>query len=245
MKPFVVRHISNERLAVNKTRKVWMLFLAVILVSLAAIPKAWSDENNPPKERTLRVQGEGKITAVPDQSEMEFQVSEDGTEVEDVSSLVQSKIEKIFKTIKSFDVPDKDIQTIDYTVGPKTKYVKGESIRIGYSVSTRIKVVVRKMDLTGKILKAVIQDGVTTIDGPYFSFSNPSQLKIEALQAAVQDANAKAEAIAKTAEVDLGKVFSISQTSLSMPTNRQRIGYAGGLESQRGGHTSAHCHGRK
>ena len=199
------------------------LFLAATLL---AIPKVWSDENNSSKERTLKVQGEGKITAVPDQSEMEFQVTEEGTEVEDASSLVQAKTEKIFKTIRSFGISDKDTQTLDYTVGPKIKFNKGESQKVGYTVSTRIKVIVKNMNSTGKILKAVIQDGVSTIDGPYFSFSNPAPLKIEALKVAVDDAHAKAVAIAQTADVVLGKVFSISQTSLTMPTNRQRFGYS-------------------
>ena len=203
-----------------------MLFLTVTLTVLGFSAKTWADEKNPAPERTLKVQGDGKVTAIPDQSEMELEVTEEGTEVEDASSLVQAKLLKIFKTIKSFGILDKDTQTISYSVNPKTKFDKGEAKKVGYTVSSRIKVVVKNMDSTGKILKAVIQDGVTSVDGPYFSFSNPAQLKIDALKAAVEDAHAKAEAIAQTAGVDLGKVFSISQTSLAMPTNQQHLRYA-------------------
>ena len=42
----------------------------------------------------------------------------------------------------------------------------------------------------------------------------------------MEDAHAKADGIAQTAQVVLGKVYSITQTSLTMPTNRQGIGYA-------------------
>jgi hypothetical protein len=204
-------------------------FLSVVfilaLISFGVSPKTWAEENNSIKKRTLKVQGEGKIKAVPDQAEMEFQVTEDGQNVEEISSLVRAKMEKIFKTIKSFGISDKETQTVNYNVSPKTKYENGESKKVGYTVTNRIKVTIKNIDLTGKILNAVLQDGVSSVDGPTFTISNPSQLKIDALKAAVEDAHAKASAIAETADVELAKVFSISQVSLSMPTPRQRFGY--------------------
>lgn len=211
-----------ERQVMRNIGKV-ILLSTVTLAALGCFAKSWAVEKNPAPERTLKVVGDGKITAVPDQADMAIQVTEEGEEVEDASSLVQAKVEKIFKTLKSFGILDKDTQTLNYSVSPKMRYDKGESQRVGYTVSNRIKVVVKNLALTGKILNAVIQDGVSTIDGPHFSFSNPAQLKIDALRAAVEDAQAKAEAIARTAGVDLGKVFSISQTSLTMPVPQQRI----------------------
>ncbi len=203
-----------------------MLSLMVILIVLGISSSTQASDQNQTPERILKVLGDGKIKAVPDQSEMELQVTEEGTEVEDASALVQAKLLKVFKTLKSSGVLEKDTQTTSYSVSPKTKFNKGESIKVGYTVSSRVKVVIKDMDSTGKILKAVIQDGVNTVDGPYFSFSNPAQLKIDALKNAVEDAHAKAEAIAQTAGVDLGKVISISQSNISMTNNRQRMEYA-------------------
>jgi uncharacterized protein YggE len=126
-------------------------------------------------------------------------------------------METLFKTVLAFGISKKDIQTTSYSVQPKMKYTKGEMQKDGYTLSHKIKVVLKNVDLAGKVLKAVLKDGATQVEGPNFNFSDPSKLKIEALTAAVADAYAKAKAMAQTAGVALGPVDSISQMGLTMP----------------------------
>jgi len=165
------------------------------------------------------VEGQGTSRAVPDQAEIEFEVREEGPRLENVSAQVRDKMKNVFQTVKSFGISEKDFQTVSYNIQPKYKYDRGgnETKRVGYIVSNRIRVVLKDLDSAGKLLEAVTQAEVSEVTGPNFGFSDPKKLQIKALEAAVADARAKAEALAEAAGAELGRVFSINQTSTSMP----------------------------
>ena len=211
----------------SNLRGLLILILAMILPTPRPL-LAKMDENSPP-EKTIKVQGEGKTWAVPDQAELEVEIQEDGKDLDEISSLVQDKMEKIFSSIKSLGISEKDIQTTAYNVQPKMKYDKGETEKVGYTVSHKIRVVMKKIDDSGKVLEAVLKDGATNVDGPNFSFSDPTKLKIDALKSAVDDAHSKAEAMAQSAGVELGPVYSINQISVNMPVRPSGRVMAAGL----------------
>ncbi|MGH7739136.1 MAG: SIMPL domain-containing protein [bacterium] len=205
--------------------KTVLIILASALTMSGIVSQAWS-AGTPPTERTITVEGEGAVTAVPDQVEMDFSVNEEALKAEAASDLARVEMKKVLATLKNFGVAEKDIKTMGYRVAPKMKYDNGETKKIGYGVSNQIRVIVEKMDTTGKILDAVVQDGVADVDGPIFSFSDPTRLKLEALKAAVQDARSKAEAIAQSSGVGLGKVFSVTTTGFESPITRQPVSFA-------------------
>ena len=196
----------------------WGMLLPVILF-LGSFNMVKADENGP-KEPFIKVTGEGKTTAIPDQAEMEFQVQGDGPKLEEVSVEVRTRMKNVFKVIKDLGIQDKDFQTVSYTIEPKYKYDKNDNVtqRIGYTVSNRVRVVLKDIDKTGEVLEAITKAGVSEVDGPNFGFSDPEKLKVEALAAAVADAHERGQALAKASGSDLGKVFSINQTSAYVPT---------------------------
>ncbi len=193
-----------------------LLALLPLIFALGIFGTVRADEN-PPKQRTIQVTGEGKVTAVPDQAELDFEVQEEGSNLEEVTAKVNEKMGAIFEAVKSFGISDKDFKTIQYDIQPKYKYDNGESQRVGFTVSNRIQVVLKKIDQAGKLMDAVTEAGATQVQGPSFGFSDPAQLQIEALKKAVEDAHAKAEALAEASGAELGKVFSITQTGSALP----------------------------
>ena len=76
------------------------------------------------------------------------------------------------------------------------------------------------MRAAGKALAAVTKAGVTRINGPTFGFSDTTRLEEQALRRAVENAHSKAQALAQTAGVELGKVYSITQSAYSQPVPR-------------------------
>ena len=213
-------------------QKTWgVLLLVFLLLGSVNIVKA---DDNGPKEPFIKVTGEGKVTAIPDQAEMEFQVQEDGPKLEEVSAEVRTRMKNVFKVIKDFGIQDKDFQTVSYTIEPKYKYDKNDNVtqRIGYTVSNRVRVVLKDIDKTGEILEAIAKAGISEIDGPNFGFSDPEKLNVEALAAAVANAHDKAEALAKASDSDLGKVYSINQTSAYEP--RAYLGMAVAANAEKG-----------
>lgn len=198
-----------------------VLFVGVMFSQAAAEEPVW-------KERTVRVQGEGKIMAVPDQAKLEFEVRVESVKLDDASAQAKARAAEVLKALKSFNIAAKDIQTVRYDVQPKYKYDKdgGESKQVGFIVSNRLRVVLKNVDQAGKVLEAVTKAGVSQIEGPSFGFSDPGQMEIQALKAAVENAHSKAEALAQSAGASLARVLSINQLGSGMPQPRPMMAMA-------------------
>lgn len=188
---------------------------------LVFLSPSWGEEN-PWKERIVRVTGNGQAAAPPDQARMEFEVTTESQKPEEASSQAKARMADVLKAIKAHGVPEKDIQTIRYGVQPKYRYDKdgGEAKQVGFTVSSRLRVTIKNLDQVGKILEAVTKAGISQIDGPSFGFVDPSKLEVLALKDAMKDARNKAEALAQSADASLGKVLSIQSSSASAPGPR-------------------------
>ena len=202
-------------------KKKWWMAIGLNVVFLCVNSLALAEEAVG-KERTVRVQGEGKSSAVPDQAKLEFEVRAEAVKLDDASTQGKNEMAEVIKSVKAFNISAKDIQTIRYDVQPKYKYDKdgGEAKQVGFIVTNRLRVVLKNVDQAGKVLEAVTKAGVSQLTGPTFGFSDPSQMEIQALKAAVENARSKAEALAQSAGASLGKVLTINQLGEVMPQPR-------------------------
>ena len=78
-------------------------------------------------------------------------------------------------------------------------------------------VVVRDLSKVGDLIDDAIAAGATTVDGVTFRVNDPSGAEAQARKAAVDDAKAKAEALASAAGVRITGVTGISDVGGSMP----------------------------
>ncbi len=88
-----------------------------------------------------------------------------------------------------------------------------ERVITGYEVGNDLTVKLRDLDTVGEIIDEVTDAGGDLIrfNGIEFSIDDPSALEDEALTAAINDAVAKAGAVAETAGVELGNLLHISE----------------------------------
>lgn len=194
-----------------------ILILAVMglwtSVSLAA-------QDNLPLGKTIKVEGQGEITAEPDQVTIQIGVIEEGVLVEDLVAKVKTKMARILTALKTFDIPKKDLQTTQYSIEPKNEFANGKSQRVGYVVNNSLKIDLKNISKIGDVLTALSTNDTAQLNGLTFGFSEPAKLQEEALKLAVEDAHSKAMAIASEAGVELGPVYSIEQKGVNMPIIR-------------------------
>src|SRR6202453_2431221 len=174
-------------------------------------------ENNLSKGKTIQVEGQGAVTVVPDEATIDVTVQEEGASVDDLSTKVKTKMANVLESLKSFDIADKDLQTTQYSIEPKYQYTNGKSERAGYTVTNRLKVILKDITKVGVVLGALSNDDTFQLDGPTFGFSDPDKFQLDALKAAVENARAKAAVLAAAADAQLGPVYSIEETNVNMP----------------------------
>jgi uncharacterized protein YggE len=205
---------------IDRTRRIRTMLCAGLLAAWSSVAHA---EESVKDKRTVTVQGEGKMQAVPDIATLSVEVVQEGASLDEVSAQVRQQMTHVLDALKAQGIAEKDIQTRVYQVQPRYDNEKrGNTRRSGYVVSNGLLVKVRDLKKVGKVLSATVNAGATNVNGPDFDFDNPQQLEHKTLALAMDDAKAKAAVLAEGAGAKLGDVVTINQMGgVVWPVRRQ------------------------
>jgi uncharacterized protein YggE len=169
--------------------------------------------------RTLTVSGTGVAYLTPDIAYVNIGVH---TENKDAAAAVSSNntdSQKVVDALKKFGIADKDIQTTNFSIYPQQQFDnQGKPTgEINYVVDNTVYVTVRDLSKIGDLLDTVVQAGANSINSIQFDVADRTKALSDARQAAISDAKAQAQEVAKAAGVTLGPVQSIDVTGGSTP----------------------------
>jgi len=171
--------------------------------------------------RTLSVSGQGEVKSAPDQSNLSAGVATQAATAAQALAANTRAMNAVFATLKRLGIPDRDIQTSDFSVQPQYQTYKpgtsGPQRIVGYEVSNTVNVTVEDLDKTGPVLDALVSSGSNQIGGINFSIHDPKPLLRAARAAAVADAIDRAQTYAKAANVTLGPILSIQEGGSEAP----------------------------
>ncbi len=183
---------------------------------------------------TITLSGHGEVTAVPDIATIYFTIESSKKTQSASSEEVNIKTKQILDFLKTSGVEEKDIKTEGYSSYPKYSYPEpcpvyynsmgimppcraSETKITGYTVSQSITVKVRKVDDASKIIDGINKMGVMNMSGPNFTIDNEDGLKAQARKKAIDDAQAKAKALAKDLGVKIGRISNFSESGNYYP----------------------------
>ncbi len=180
----------------------------------------------------IAVTGTGEIMAVPDMATVSLGVSHDAITASDALSGMSVAMERILARVIAAGIDEADFQTGTLRLNQRFEPMdNGRRVPSGYTAFSNLNVRVLALDTLGEVLSAVVTDGANQMHGLSFDIADRSELLIQARQAAVADARAKAEVYANAAGVELGEVISIAESGASgLP---QSVRMEGGFASAR------------
>lgn len=182
-------------------------------------------------KNTIAVSGEGKVLAKPDIGQVDLSVISDAVSVAAAQKDNTGKMDKIIKAMKDSGIKEEDLKTASYDISPRYQYSAGKSTIIGYEVTQTLEVKIRDLDKVGEILGQAAALGANQVGSLIFTFDNPEKFKSEARQKAVANAKEKAEDLAGSLGVKLGKIVSFSESVSGEPVPiyaREALGMGGG-----------------
>lgn len=200
---------------------VTIAVLAVVIVGAfddaphegaASLPMASDDSAANVLDRTITVVGQGTASAPPDAAIVRLGVETTAVAANDALDAANRSAQVILDVVTGAGVAESDVQTTDVSVYP-TYDNDGRTIT-GYVATNRVVVTVRDLDGLGALLDAatgVVGDDIR-IDGLTFTLDDPAAADAAARSDAIDDARARAEGYANSADVELGEVLSISET---------------------------------
>lgn len=200
----------------NKKRLIISFMAAMLLLAnwAAAAP---AQDNLP----LLSVDGEGIGTAAPDRATVTIGVTSHASDAGKAQNDNAWTSEQVNKAIKALGVDSKDIQTNNYSFHPTYRTVDNHRNEIdGYTVNNSIVVIVRDINLVGKVIDSSLRAGANEVSSLDFSASNTQAVRKEALTNAVKDAREKADILAKGLGKHITGIRNISENTGYLETRR-------------------------
>lgn len=226
-----------EKIDILNSSKKWIgISAAIMMLSFALsafiVANSYSESTQPSSYRSFGVEGEGKITAIPDVARFTFGLTTDGGK--DIGALQKENTEKMNKAIdfiKSQGIVTKDIKTENYNLNPKYQYydcsrnylTNGDPKPcpppeiVGYTINQTVSVKIRDFTKIGDVLSGVVGAGANNVSQLYFELDDPSALMESARELAIKKATDKAYKVAKAGGFKVGRLLSIEEGSQGYP----------------------------
>ncbi|MEK7211689.1 MAG: SIMPL domain-containing protein [Patescibacteria group bacterium] len=185
----------------------------------------------PTEVKTITIDGAGKITAVPDIGTVDVGFMTEGKNVQAIQKENVAKMNKLIDAIKKLGIDSKDIQTTQYQIYPKYDYTNGRSALAGYTISQSIMIKIHDLDKISEVLAKAGDSGANQVGGLNFTFDDPEDLKVQVRGKAILNAKGKAEVLANSLGIKLGRIVGFSEGGSSpypYPLYKSAEGYGVG-----------------
>ncbi len=199
------------------------LIAALFIAALPACSAPAADKTSSAPERLMTVSGHGEARHAPDMSTLTAGVQTQGTTAKEALQANTQDMNKVFAALKSLGIADTDMQTSDFSVQPiyepglPGQPRSGPPKIVGYQVSNQVTVTLRDLPKLGPALDALVSAGANQMYGVRFGIADTDALMDKARDAAIKEAARKAQLMAKSAGVKLGRIISISESASGAP----------------------------
>ena len=196
-------------------RSLPLLILAgIVVVAVAAFagvgrPEAARGDTGSPD--TVTTNGHGTITAVPDEATITAGVHTQASSAADALSANATLMNRVVAALKAAN--GSDLQTQQVSLSPQMNE-QGQVTAYAADNSISAKA---KIDAAGGLVDAAVHAGANTVSGPSLDVSGRDALYRQALGKAVEDARAKAQALADAGGFGVGQVSSVVEQSANAP----------------------------
>jgi uncharacterized protein YggE len=193
----------------------------VAVLSLIFASAAGADATSP---STLTVDGSGSVMVTPDVASLSVSVARSAATSAVALSAANRTVGAIVAAIRADGVPKAGIQTnsIDVSRGTVRVGPRKHQHRVRRYTATESLSITSTTSIVGRVIDAATRAGADSINGPDFSFSDPSAGVVAATKAAVADAARRATAAAASLGYRVTGVQSVDlnpQSSVVSPVS--------------------------
>jgi hypothetical protein len=179
-------------------------------MSLSLAHAAAAQTAEPPQ---IIVTGEGVVKATPDQAWVSIGAESRSKVSKDAQQRNAEVMTAVIQKIGAFGIPKDAIKTTAIDLQLEFDYNNGKQTPRGYVARNTVEVRVDELGKLGDVLDAVVGSGATSIHGVRFDVKQREQLEAAALQTAVKNASAKAQAIAAGSNRAIDRILKIEEVS--------------------------------
>ena len=194
-----------------------------IIAVLVVVMSLWSVAGTSAQDfpsGTVTVDGFGQVFGAPDLAFVQLGVQSNNEDVLTAFNDTTESIQRVIAALTELGIDRADIQTTGLSLYQDIPYDPSSGAPSEtpiYHAQNSVNVTVRDVSMVAAVIEAGVEAGANTINGLSFGFADRSTLEQQAREAAVSDAQARAEQLASLLEVNLGKASIIVETVNNTP----------------------------
>jgi uncharacterized protein len=158
----------------------------------------------------ITVVGTGSVAVTPDRAAFTFGTVSQASTAAAALAASSANVTRVVDALRKKGVAKADIQTSEVSLSPRTDE-NGNAV-VGYTATNSVTATLRKIADAGGVIDAAVGAGANQVYGPNLLASDQDAAYRNALEAAVAEARAKAETLASTAGIKLGRITAIAES---------------------------------
>lgn len=160
--------------------------------------------------------GEATVRVKPDAAVVTVGAVVQAASAQDAQAQLGDRIAHVLELVRTLAIADEDTGTVGFRIEPQYAYEPGRAPRLtGYQAAQHIRLTLHGTDGIGKVLDTLVHNKAATAAAVAFTVRDRKAAEAEALAQAIQDARAKAQEMAATAGVKLGRLVGVSEAAIA------------------------------
>lgn len=216
----------NKKLFISVLIFILLAVLTTLLLSGClgdpVTPYYSVDEKTNQISSTITVIGSGSYKVTPDKVMVNIAVFSEEETSQEVVDKNSTTIEKVIEAIESLEIEDLEMQTISFNLNSLYDYRReGEAPEVyAYRATTVLEISTTEITLIGEVISKAIEEGANDVSSLSFGLSEDleKQSKKIALEKATTDGKNKANAIAKSLDIEIVDIYYISESETYFPS---------------------------
>lgn len=164
------------------------------------------------QERFVRVTADAEVMAPPDRVTITVGLQHKTDNLKEGAKVLQQNIAKALAYCRAQHIKDKNIQTQNVSINPSYYAADGKRTdKPSYTLAQSFSVTLEDLSQYETVLYGLLDNGINQVRDVRFYSSKLKDFRNEARTLAMQNAQQKAQLLAKEAHAKLGKVMTITE----------------------------------
>ncbi|MEM7358031.1 MAG: SIMPL domain-containing protein [Pseudomonadota bacterium] len=190
----------------------------ILLIALALmLPMTACAHELTPDQDHISVIGVGEVEQEPDQATLNISINARQPTLVAAKKEADQRYSSVLEVIKKAGIDKKQVRATRINAQPEYEWRSNKRVYKGEVVSRSLRVTINDLDKVSPLMQALVENGVSTIDGMDTGFKDPKALQQKALAAAADDAKAKAKFLAERLDRNLGAAYKITEHNNNAP----------------------------
>lgn len=164
-----------------------------------------------PNQAHVYVEGSAELEVEPDTMNFTLSIQTVDIDLAKAKADVDKRSRLLIDTIKKFGIKAEDVATTALNIRPEYEYRDNQRVLTGNNVSRQVDITLRDLKKYPDMMKAMVDAKISETINTNLTVADKKAVEEKAQTAAMNDARARAERLAKTQSKTLGDPWSISE----------------------------------